>query len=217
MDIIGDEIKMSEQTKDWGKIKEAHEAEEKKLNDEMLAEESEEAREEAVEMDDGSDALEHPSYAALEEKLTEAEQKAHENWDKVMRVTAEMDNLRRRSERDVTHAHRYGLEKLINHLLPVVDSLEQAEQLAEKHGDAAMHEGLELTMKLFLDMFEKAQVKQLDPIGEIFDPKMHEAMVMQETTEAAPNTVISVFQKGYQLNDRVIRAARVVVAKEKAS
>jgi molecular chaperone GrpE len=99
----------------------------------------------------------------------------------------------------------------------VVDSLEQAELLAEKHGDSAMHEGLELTMKLFLDMLEKADVKQLNPVGELFNPEMHEAMVMQETADAAPNTVISVFQKGYQLNDRVIRAARVVVAKEKAS
>ncbi len=207
---------MSKQTKDWGKIKEAHEAEEAaKLNEEML--------EEAYDMQDDdereedSDALDHPSYAALEEKLTKAEQKAHENWDKLMRLTAEMDNLRRRSERDVTKAHRYGLEKFINHLLPVVDSLEQAELLAEKHGDSAMHEGLELTMKLFLDMLEKAEVKQLNPVGELFNPEMHEAMVMQETADAAPNTVISVFQKGYQLNDRVIRAARVVVAKEKAS
>jgi molecular chaperone GrpE len=207
---------MSKQTKDWGKIKEAHEAEEAaKLNEEML--------EEAYDMQDDdereedSEALDHPSYAALEEKLTKAEQKAHENWDKLMRLTAEMDNLRRRSERDVTKAHRYGLEKFINHLLPVVDSLEQAELLAEKHGDSAMHEGLELTMKLFLDMLEKADVKQLNPVGELFNPEMHEAMVMQETADAAPNTVISVFQKGYQLNDRVIRAARVVVAKEKAS
>jgi molecular chaperone GrpE len=206
---------MSEQTKDWGKIKAAHEAEEKLDAERLKAEEISE--DEGDEGSDGSDVLEHASYAELEEKLTQAEQKAHENWDKLMRVTAEMDNLRRRSERDVSQAHRYGLEKLINQLLPVVDSLEQAEQLAEKHGDAAMHEGLELTMKLFLDMFEKTHVEQLNPLGEVFDPKMHEAMAMQETTDSAPNTVISVFQKGYKLNDRVIRAARVVVAKEKTS
>ncbi len=210
---------MSEQTKDWGKIKAAHEAAEKR-DEEMLKEEALEDEgegETGSEGEAGADALEHPSYAALEEKLTEAEQKAHDNWDKLMRVTADMDNLRRRSERDVTQAHRYGLEKFINHLLPVVDSLEQAEQLAEKHGDAAMHEGLELTMKLFLDMLQKAQVEQLNPVGEKFNPEIHEAMTMQETEEAAPNTVISVFQKGYKLNDRVIRAARVIVAKEKTS
>ncbi|MDX2345524.1 MAG: nucleotide exchange factor GrpE [Legionella sp.] len=199
---------MSEQTKDWGKIKEACEEE----NLENLEIESEDG-----EGGESTEALEHPDYTELEEKLTIAEQKAHDNWEKLMRVTAEMDNLRRRSEQDVTKAHRYGLEKFINNLLPVVDSLEQAEQLAEEHGDTAMHEGLELTMKLLLDMLKKAQVEQLNPVGEKFNPAMHEAMSMQETAEAAPNTVINVFQKGYKLNDRVIRAARVIVAKEKTS
>ncbi len=203
---------MTEQTKDWGKIKEAHEAAEE-LEAEMLEEEAEDEGDAG----DGGDALEHPSYAELEKKLTEAEQKAHDNWDKLMRVTAEMDNLRRRSERDVAQAHRYGLEKFINNLLPVVDSLEQAEQLAEKHGDSAMHEGMALTMKLFLDMLKKANVEQLNPIGEAFNPEMHEAISMQESADAKPNTVIDVFQKGYKLNDRVIRAARVIVAKEKTS
>ncbi len=207
---------MSEQTKDWGKIKEAHEEvealEAEKLDEEVLADEDEGGDE-----GEGGDALEHPSYAELEEKLTAAEQKAHDNWDKLTRVTADMDNLRRRSERDVTQAHRYALEKFINNLLPVVDSLEQAEQLAEQHGDGAMHEGLALTMKLFLDMLGKANVEQLNPVGEVFNPEIHEAMTMQETTEAAPNTILTVFQKGYKLNDRVIRAARVIVAKEKTS
>ncbi|MCH9757352.1 MAG: nucleotide exchange factor GrpE [Gammaproteobacteria bacterium] len=205
---------MSEQTKDWGKIKDAYDGVEESA-EEMLDDEGED--EGGSEGTESADVLEHPSYEALEEKLTEAEQKAHENWDKLMRVTADMDNLRRRSERDVTQAHRYGLEKFINNLLPVVDSLEQAEQLAEKHGDSAMHEGLELTMKLFLDMLEKAHVEQLDPVGEVFNPEIHEAMTLQESADAAPNTVLSVFQKGYKLNDRVIRAARVIVAKEKTS
>lgn len=203
---------MSEDTKDWGKIKEDIEAEAADMPEDEILEEDDEDEGGA-----GASALEHPSYAELEKKLTEAEQKAHKNWDKFMRVNAEMDNLKRRSERDVAQAHRYGLEKFINNLLPVVDSLEQAEQLAEKHGDAAMHEGLELTMKLFLDMLEKAQVEQLNPVGEAFNPEVHEAMSMQETSDAAPNTVINVFQKGYKLNDRVIRAARVIVAKEKTS
>lgn len=197
---------MTNQTKDWGKVKDIHDATEE-LENEMLddGEDSDEG--------DGGHALEHPSYAELEEKLTEAEQKAHENWDKLMRLTAEMDNLRRRSERDVAQAHRYGLEKFIHNLLPVVDSLEQAEQLAEKHGDAAMHEGMALTMKLFLDMLKKANVEQLNPVGEAFNPEMHEAISIQESADAAPNTVINVFQKGYKLNDRVVRAARVIVAK----
>jgi molecular chaperone GrpE len=205
---------MSEQTKDWGKIKEAVDASEElkdaAAQDGIIDEDEDEG-------EGGVGELEHPSYEALEEKLTEAEQKAHEHWDKLMRVNADMDNLRRRSERDVTQAHRYGLEKFINNLLPVVDSLEQAEQLAEQHGDAAMHEGLGLTMKLLLGMLDKSGVKQLDPTGEMFNPDMHEAMTMQEASDVEPNTVLSVFQRGYTLNDRVIRAAKVIVAKEKTA
>lgn len=210
---------MSEKTKDWRKIKEDHEAAEALAQEALHTEVLEAGTETVAEAEASADvsALEHPSYKALEEKLTEAEQKAHENWDKLMRVTAEMENLRRRAERDVTQAHRYALEKFINHLIPVGDSLEQAVQLAKEHGDASMHEGLSLTMKLFIDVLGKAQVKQLDPMGEVFNPELHEAMSMQESAEVAPNTVIAVFQKGYQLNDRVIRPARVVVSKEKAS
>ena len=129
---------------------------------------------------------------------------------------AELDNVRRRAEREVANAHRYGLEKLINSLLPVVDSLEQALQLAEKSEDPAMHEGLELTMKLFLDALAKYDVQQLNPQGELFDPQQHEAMTMQESADVVPNTVLAVFQRGYMLNDRVIRPARVIVAKGKS-
>ena len=106
-----------------------------------------------------------------------------------------------------------GLKNLFNTLLPVVDSLEQAELLAEQHGDTAMHEGIQLTMKLLVDMLEKANVEQLNPVGDVFNPELHEAMTMQESPDAVPNTVLNVFQKGYKLNSRVIRAARVIVAK----
>ena len=98
-------------------------------------------------------------------------------------------------------------------MIPVVDSLEQALQLADKHGDTSMHEGLELTMKLFVDVLEKFGVQQLDPQGAIFDPQEHEAMSIQEVADVPPNSVLVVFQKGYKLNDRVIRPARVIVAK----
>ena len=158
-------------------------------------------------------ALDHPSYIALEEKLTLAEQQAHDNWDKSVRAMAELDNIRRRAERDVANAHRYSLEKFSEALLPVVDSLEQALQLADKEADASMREGLELTMKLFVGVLDKFEVKQLDPVGEVFDPQQHEAMAMQESADVAPNTVLMVFQKGYKLNDRVIRPARVIVTK----
>jgi len=195
---------MTEKTnKDWKKFKE-----ESDIHDESLMEDDVDD----LENEPGS-ALEHPSFQELEDKLTLAEQTAHENWEKSVRAMAELDNVRRRAERDVANAHRYGLEKFVTSLLPTVDSLEQALQLADKHGDASMHEGLELTMKIFLDVLEKYEVQQLDPQGETFDPQQHEAMSLQEASDAAKNTVLLVVQKGYKLNDRVIRPARVIVSK----
>ena len=97
--------------------------------------------------------------------------------------------------------------------MPVVDSLEQALQLSHTEADANMREGLELTMKLLVDVLDKQGVKQLNPMGEMFNPQEHEAMSMQESADAVTNTILMVFQKGYKLNDRVIRPARVIVAK----
>lgn len=188
--------------KDWKKFKEASMLEVGQELGELLEEPT------AVE----NPLLEHPSYPELEEKLTIAEQKARENWDKSVRAIAELDNVRRRAEREVKNALLYGLEKFITSLLPIVDSLEQALQLAEE--GSAMHEGLELTMKLFLDVFKKQGVEQLDPQGEPFDPQSHEAMSIQPSADIAPNYVLAVFQKGYKLNDRVIRPARVIVSKQ---
>lgn len=199
---------MSEKTtKNWKKFKEENEIQDE-LNLDAEFDETEE-------LDTTASALEHPTYLDLEEKLTVAEQKAHENWEKSMRAMAELDNVRRRAERDVANAHRYGVEKLITSLLPVVDSLEQALQLVTQHADAAMQEGLELTMKLFLDVLEKFDVRQLNPQGAVFDPQQHEAMSIQESAEVPHNAIIAVFQKGYILSDRVIRPARVIVAKGK--
>jgi molecular chaperone GrpE len=129
---------------------------------------------------------------------------------------AELDNVRRRMEREVANAHKYGMEKLVSALLPVVDSLEQALQLADKDKstDPAMYEGLELTMKLFIDVLQKFDLTQIDPVGATFDPQEHEAMSIQDVPGAAPNSVVAVFQKGYKLSDRVIRPARVIVSKK---
>lgn len=193
--------------KDWSAFKEEHD-----YQDEKLATEEDS---ESISSDVHENSLEHPAYTALEEQLTLAEQKAHDNWEKLVRATAELDNVRRRMEREVANAHKYGVEKLISALLPVIDSMEQALQLADQN--PAMHEGLTLTMKLFVDALQKFEVTQLDPIGEVFDPQQHEAMSMQDIPDAAPNTVVAVFQKGYKLSDRVIRPARVVVAKNKTN
>jgi molecular chaperone GrpE len=192
--------------KDWLKFKEESELKAPEPMDELDEDEGGEG---------GEAALEHPSYALLEEKLTLAEQKAHENWEKAVRAMAEVDNIRRRTERDIANAHRYGQEKSIQSLLPVVDSLEQAIQLTEGKTDENMREGLLLTLKLLLDALKKMDVEQLNPEGAQFDPQEHEAMSMMDVPGAEPNTILTVFQKGYKLNDRIIRPARVIVAKHK--
>ncbi len=193
-----------EKKKEWQRIKE--EAERELDMDETEAENASESEETA--------SLEHLDYEELEEKLTLSEQKAHEHWEQVVSLQAELMNVRRRADRDVENAHRYGVEKLITSLLPVLDSLEQALQLAEKDGNQGMKEGLELTIKLFLDVLEKSEVEQINPHGQSFDPQHHEAMSAVPSADVPANTVLEVFQKGYKLNERVIRPARVIVSKK---
>ncbi|HHT0592091.1 TPA: nucleotide exchange factor GrpE [Legionella anisa] len=200
---------MSKKDKNWHQFKEEHESKKS-----PKVEHSEDAVDLPEEVEHLEPSLDHPSYVELSEKLTLAEQQSHENWEKAVRAQAELDNVRRRAEREVANAHRYGAERLITDLLPVIDSLEQALQLAVKAEDASMHEGLELTLKLFMDVLKKFEVQQIDPIGAPFDPQLHEAMSMQAAPDAEPNTVLAVFQKGYKLSDRVIRPARVVVSKK---
>lgn len=145
-------------------------------------------------------------------RLTEALDDAR---DQVLRTQAEMQNLRRRVERDVESAHKFGLERLIGELLPVVDNLERS--VAILAGDdaiaQAVTEGVELTLKSFLDVLERQQVKQLDPGGQPFNPEFHQAMSMVPNASVAPNTILEVYQKGYTLNGRLVRPAMVVVAK----
>ena len=160
--------------------------------------------------------LNHPSYLELEEKLTLAEQKAHENWEKSVRALAEADNIRRRAERDVEHAHRFGVEKLIKELIPVLDSMEQALQAAIQANDQSMIEGIELTHKLMMDALVKFEVRKIDAMNQPFNPNLHEAMAMLESADVPANTVINVFQQGYVLGERVVRPARVVVSKAKS-
>lgn len=201
---------MSQKTKkDWKKFKEDNAVENVEPNEIIVEEKTNEGGETGGDMN----ALDHPSYIALEEKLTLAEQLAHDNWEKSVRALAELENIRRRAERDVANAHRFSLEKFSEALLPVVDSLEQALQLADKSDDVHMREGLDLTMKQFVSVLGKFDVQQIDPVGAAFNPHEHEAMAMQESPDAEANTVLMVFQKGYKLNDRVIRPARVIVAK----
>lgn len=198
----------NDKTKNWDQFKKEFEMDET-MEDEEGGEGGEGGEEILAEP---RSSLEHPDYAALEEKLTLSEQQAHENWERSVRAMAELDNVRRRAEKDIANAHRYGIEKMIHSLLPVIDSLEQALQQVNKEEQPAVYEGLDLTMKLLLSALEKQGVTQLDPLGVVFNPEEHEAMTMQQVPGALPNEIVTVFQKGYKLADRVIRPARVIVA-----
>lgn len=164
----------------------------------------------------------HPEYAEIEEKLTAAEQLANDYMNKFLRAQAEMQNVLRRSEQDIAKAHKYALDKFASELLPVVDCLERSlsidiganlENTGAKELLKNMHIGIEMTLKIFLETLEKFGIKQINPMGEMFNPDLHTAMTVQEDKNFAPNTVLQVMQKGYLLNDRLLRSALVVVAK----
>ena len=155
------------------------------------------------------------SIAELSNQLEEAKQKAQQNWDKALRIQAEMENLKRRTQKDIENAHKFGLEKFTKELLTVVDSLELGIQAStgESPEVVKLREGSELTMKQFEAVFSKFDIQPIDPVGQPFDPEQHQAMSMQPSADFEPNTVMNVFQKGYTLNGRLIRPAMVVVAK----
>lgn len=150
---------------------------------------------------------------------TEAlEAKVQEFQEQMLRSQAEMQNVRRRAEIDVEKAHKFALEKFVKELLPVADSLEKAVESTEGHENAGevvanIREGVEMTLTLFMNSLQKFNVKQLNPVGEPFDPQQHEAMSMVPAPDAEPNSVVAVVQKGYTLNDRLVRPAMVVIAK----
>jgi molecular chaperone GrpE len=149
-------------------------------------------------------------------KLAEAEQRADQARDDLLRVQAEMQNLRRRTQQDVEKAHKFGQEKFSAELLSVIDNLERALAAASAHEDEtvkAIYEGVDLTLKSFMDCFSKFHIETVDPMGEPFDPSLHQAMSIQENPDVEPNTVIAVMQKGYTLHGRVLRPAMVMVSK----
>lgn len=155
------------------------------------------------------------SYEELVQKLTESEQKSTQLWERVLRMQADSDNAARRNERDVANAHKYALEKFVGELLPIVDSLELCitSAPADNKPAVAIVEGVDLTLKMFYAAMEKFGIKQINPINEAFDPEFQQAISMQYDPKAKPGTVISVLQKGYTLNNRLVRPALVVVAK----
>ena len=180
--------------------------------EEIIMEQHEEV--EAVESDASAEQVDprDEKIANLESQLAEAETRERES---VLRVKAEMENLRRRTEIDVEKAHKFALEKFVNELLPVLDSLDRALEVANKDSEsmAGMIEGIELTRKSMLDVVAKFGVQVVADINVPMDPNVHQAIAMVESDEIAAGNVLMVMQKGYTLNGRTIRAAMVSVAK----
>ena len=162
-----------------------------------------------------SESTSDVDVSALQQALETAEAKATENYELALRTKAEAENLKRRADLDVEKARKFALDKFVDSLIPVLDSLEMGLQAAVSDDDnvVKLREGTELTLKMFQDVLQKNGVQQINPLGEAFNPQLHEAMSMQESAEHVPNSVMAVFQAGYLLNERLIRPARVVVAK----
>jgi len=151
---------------------------------------------------------------ALREELEILKREADAYKDKALRAQAELQNMHKRAARDIENAHKYALEKFLGDLLPVLDSMELGIDASGSAGDIeSLREGMDLTLKKFRDTLEKAGITVIDPQGEKFNPELHEAVTMQESSGNQPGTVISVMQKGYELNGRLVRPAMVIVAK----
>ncbi|MDO2401697.1 nucleotide exchange factor GrpE [Enterobacter hormaechei] len=183
--------------------------------EEIITEQHDEV--EAVEPDTSAEQVDprDEKIANLEAQLVEAQNRER---DGVLRIKAEMENLRRRTELDVEKAHKFALEKFVNELLPVIDSLDRALEVADKANpdSAAMIEGIELTLKSMLDVVRKFGVEVIADTDVPLDPNVHQAIAMVESEDVAAGNVLGVMQKGYTLNGRTIRAAMVTVAKAKA-
>ena len=187
-------------------------------SEEILSEKDTEekaAAEAAIEEGAATADAEGPGHEEAIQLLEDARAKADENWDTALRLQADIENLKKRNQRDLENAHKFALDKVTDQLLPVMDSLQMGLHAAEQEGATieSIHEGSELTLKMLESVFEKIGITAIDPTGEKFDPEQHQAMSMVESDDHEPNTVVSVMQKGYFLNGRLIRPAMVMVAK----
>ena len=152
---------------------------------------------------------------ALQALLEDARNKADSHWDQCLRLQADIENLTKRAERDLANAHKFALERFAQDLLPVRDSLEMGLSASgqENADPAKLHEGVDLTLQMLTGVLEKFGISEVNPENEAFNPDFHQAMSIQERDDVAPNTVVTVVQKGYLLNGRLIRPAMVIVSK----
>ena len=154
-----------------------------------------------------------PIPGAPSPELDALRQEADEHRDRYLRTVAELDNLRKRAAREMDAARKFGAERLAQAILPVRDSLEAGLAAAEKSGHAALLDGQRATLRLLDEAFNACGIREISPVGELFDPNRHEALSLVPAPNVAPNTVIQVVQKGYELNERLLRAAKVLVAR----
>ncbi len=164
---------------------------------------------------DSEEATPEITIESLSEQIEALKTSAADNLDKAVRAQAELDNVRKRTTRDIENAHKYALDKFINELLPVLDSMEMGIVASVEAEDVStLREGLELTLKMFCSSLEKSGVHPVNPQkGDKFNPDQHEAMTIQEVDGIESGTVVTTLQKGYELNGRLIRPAMVIVAK----
>ena len=187
-------------------------------NDIVQEDENNEVAEQEVEatesVSDDLTPVEETDVDTLHALLEKEKEQSRTNRDAALRAQAEMENLRKRTARDIESAHKYALEKFVHELLPIMDSLSLGMSAAEnaEHVDE-LREGMDLTLKMFISAMDKFGVKTVDPQGEKFNPEHHEAVSMQELEGIESGTVVTVMQKGYELNGRLVRPAMVVVAK----
>lgn len=151
----------------------------------------------------------------LEQQLSQAQETIKDYWEQMMRLRAEIENNRKRALRDIEAAHKFAVKSFVESLLPVIDSMEmgQIASQAETATLESINEGTALTMDMFIQALEKHGLQQIDPKGEKFDPERHQAITMIEDKTVSSNSVIKVMQKGFVLNERLVRPAMVVVAK----
>lgn len=159
--------------------------------------------------------LGHLSYAELEAKLNEAEAQLNEAKGQVLRSQADIENAWKRAQKDSTNQYERNMSRFVSELLPIIDGIERGLEIEVNNNEFAkrIHEGMEMTLKMLIDTLGKFAVKQINPINEPFNPELHQAITTQEAENTPENTVIQVLQKGYQLNDRLIRPALVIVSK----
>lgn len=184
------------------------------------AEEVVKQHDEALPVDEeASEKNPHTSYDELVQQLGDVELKANQYWDQILRMKADAENIERRNKRALESAHKFALEKFAHELLPIIDSLELCISTTPEHlakEAVTVIDGVQLTLKMFYAAMEKFNIKQVNPLGQPFNPEFEQAISVQSDASVAPGTVVHVLQKGYTLNDRVLRPALVTVAKADA-